>query len=55
MTRTASVIDSTTAKPALAVYIFEAADNHGAIRAYEKVGFRKVGAMHSYERGSNGT
>jgi aminoglycoside 6'-N-acetyltransferase len=32
-----------------------AADNHAAIRAYEKVGFRKVGVMHSYERGPHGT
>jgi aminoglycoside 6'-N-acetyltransferase len=32
-----------------------AADNHAAIRAYEKVGFRKVGVMRSYERGPDGT
>ena len=32
-----------------------AADNHAAIRVYEKVGFRKVGVMRSYERGPDGT
>ncbi|HJU57630.1 MAG TPA: GNAT family protein [Actinomycetota bacterium] len=32
-----------------------ATDNHAAIRAYEKVGFRKVGVMRSYERGPDGT
>ncbi len=32
-----------------------AADNAAAIRAYEKVGFRAVGVMRSYERGSDGT
>jgi aminoglycoside 6'-N-acetyltransferase len=32
-----------------------AADNAPAIRAYEKVGFRRVGVMRSYERGSDGT
>jgi len=32
-----------------------AADNAGAIRAYEKVGFRPVGVMRSYERGPDGT
>jgi aminoglycoside 6'-N-acetyltransferase len=32
-----------------------AADNEAAIRAYEKVGFRVVGVMHSYERGPDGT
>jgi aminoglycoside 6'-N-acetyltransferase len=32
-----------------------AADNRAAIRAYEKVGFRSVGVMRSYERGSDGT
>ena len=32
-----------------------AADNTAAIRAYEKVGFRAVGVMRSYERGSDGT
>jgi len=32
-----------------------AADNGTAIRAYERVGFRKVGVMRSYERGPDGT
>ena len=32
-----------------------AADNEAAIRAYQKVGFRRVGVMRSYERGSNAT
>jgi aminoglycoside 6'-N-acetyltransferase len=32
-----------------------AADNGPAIRAYEKVGFRRVGVMRSYERGPDGT
>jgi aminoglycoside 6'-N-acetyltransferase len=32
-----------------------AADNVAAIRAYEKVGFRRVGIMRSYERGPEGT
>ena len=32
-----------------------AADNAAAIRAYEKVGFRTVGVMRSYERGPDGT
>lgn len=32
-----------------------AADNAAAIRAYEKVGFRPVGVMREYERGSDGT
>jgi RimJ/RimL family protein N-acetyltransferase/SAM-dependent methyltransferase len=31
-----------------------AADNAAAIRAYEKVGFRPVGVMRSYERGPDG-
>ena len=31
-----------------------AADNVAAIRAYEKVGFRRVGLMRSYERGPDG-
>jgi aminoglycoside 6'-N-acetyltransferase len=31
-----------------------AADNTAAIRAYEKVGFRRVGIMRSYERGPDG-
>jgi aminoglycoside 6'-N-acetyltransferase len=32
-----------------------AADNVAAIRAYEKVGFRRVGVLRSYERGPDGT
>ncbi len=32
-----------------------AADNHAAIRAYEKVGFRRIGVMRSYEQGADGT
>ena len=32
-----------------------AADNVPAIRAYEKVGFRRVGVMRSYERGPDGS
>jgi aminoglycoside 6'-N-acetyltransferase len=32
-----------------------AADNAAAIRAYEKVGFRPVGVMRSYEQGTDGT
>ena len=32
-----------------------AVDNAAAIRAYEKVGFRAVGVMRSYERGPDGT
>ena len=31
-----------------------AADNAAAIRAYEKVGFRRVGIMRNYERGPDG-
>ena len=31
-----------------------AADNAAAIRAYEKVGFRRVGVMRLYERGPDG-
>lgn len=31
-----------------------AADNHPAIRCYEKVGFRAVGIMRRYERGPDG-
>jgi aminoglycoside 6'-N-acetyltransferase len=49
----------------LARYLFEgrghhrltidpAADNTAAIRAYERVGFRKVGIMRRYERGPDG-
>jgi aminoglycoside 6'-N-acetyltransferase len=32
-----------------------AADNVAAIRAYEKLGFRRVGVMRAYERGLDGT
>jgi aminoglycoside 6'-N-acetyltransferase len=32
-----------------------AADNEVAIRAYERVGFRKVGVLRKYERGPDGT
>ncbi|MFB6888261.1 GNAT family N-acetyltransferase [Kitasatospora sp. NPDC056327] len=32
-----------------------AADNAPAIRCYEKVGFRPIGVMRQYERGSDGT
>lgn len=32
-----------------------AADNHAAIRCYEKAGFRPVGVMRRYERGPDGT
>jgi aminoglycoside 6'-N-acetyltransferase len=32
-----------------------AVDNERAIRCYEKVGFRRVGVMRQYERGSDGT
>jgi aminoglycoside 6'-N-acetyltransferase len=31
-----------------------AADNHAAVRTYEKVGFRPVGVMRRYERGPDG-
>ncbi len=31
-----------------------AADNHGAIRAYARAGFRPVGVMRNYERGPDG-
>ena len=37
------------------VTIDPAADNHRAIRCYEKVGFRPVGVMRQYERGHDGT
>ena len=37
------------------IVIEPAAHNTGAIRAYEKVGFRAVGVMRSYERGPDGT
>ena len=50
----------------LALHLFEerghhrltidpAADNEAAIRAYERVGFRRVGVMRQYERGQDGT
>jgi aminoglycoside 6'-N-acetyltransferase len=56
----------TDAVRTLARYLFEerghhrlsidpAADNEPAIRAYERVGFRKVGVMRAYERGPDGT
>ena len=56
----------TEAVRVLARYLFEerghhrltidpAADNVAAIRAYEKVGFRRVGIMRKYERGPDGT
>ena len=32
-----------------------AAANERAIRAYERVGFRRVGVMRAYERGPDGT
>jgi aminoglycoside 6'-N-acetyltransferase len=32
-----------------------AADNQAAIQAYERVGFRRVGVMRTYERGPDGT
>lgn len=37
------------------ITIDPAADNEAAIRAYEKVGFRRVGVMRSYERGPDRT
>lgn len=37
------------------VTIDPAAANERAIRAYEKVGFRRVGVMRAYERGPDGT
>ena len=37
------------------VVIDPAADNHRAVRCYEKVGFRPVGVMRRYERGADGT
>jgi aminoglycoside 6'-N-acetyltransferase len=56
----------TEAMRVLARYLFEerghhrlsidpAADNEAAIRAYERVGFRRVGVMRRYERGPDGT
>lgn len=55
----------TEAVRVLARYLFEerghhrltidpAADNTAAIRAYERVGFRRVGIMRKYERGPDG-
>jgi aminoglycoside 6'-N-acetyltransferase len=37
------------------ITIDPAADNHAAIRCYEKVGFQKVGIMRQYERGADGS
>lgn len=37
------------------ITIDPAADNVHAIRAYERVGFKRVGVMRQYERGSDGT
>jgi aminoglycoside 6'-N-acetyltransferase len=37
------------------ITIDPAADNVPAIRAYEKVGFKRVGVMRRYERGADGT
>ncbi len=37
------------------ITIDPAADNAAAIRAYEKVGFRRVGVLRRYERGADGT
>ena len=37
------------------LFIDPAADNHRAIRAYEKVGFKPVGIMRQNERGPDGT
>jgi aminoglycoside 6'-N-acetyltransferase len=37
------------------ITIDPAADNERAIRAYEKVGFRRVGMMRRYERRADGT
>jgi len=36
------------------ITIDPAADNHRAIRCYQKVGFRTVGVMRQYERGNDG-
>ena len=36
------------------ITIDPAATNAAAIRAYEKVGFRRVGVMRSYERDADG-
>ncbi|MFC5947360.1 GNAT family N-acetyltransferase [Pseudonocardia lutea] len=37
------------------IVIDPAATNERAIRSYERVGFRRVGVMRSYERGGDGT
>ncbi|MGE0392647.1 MAG: GNAT family N-acetyltransferase [Vicinamibacterales bacterium] len=37
------------------ITIDPAADNLRAIRAYERVGFKRVGVMRQYERGADGT
>lgn len=37
------------------ITIDPAAANEAAIRAYEKVGFKRVGVMRQYERGADGT
>ena len=37
------------------IVIDPAAANERAIRSYERVGFRRVGVMRSYERGADGT
>jgi aminoglycoside 6'-N-acetyltransferase len=37
------------------ITIDPAADNVGAIQAYERVGFKRVGVMRRYERGADGT
>jgi aminoglycoside 6'-N-acetyltransferase len=37
------------------ITIDPAAENARAVRAYERVGFRRVGVMHAYERGADGT
>lgn len=36
------------------ITIDPAADNDNAIRAYERVGFKRVGIMRQYERGADG-
>lgn len=37
------------------ITIDPAVANERAIRAYERIGFRQVGVMRSYERGADGT
>ncbi|RYZ07386.1 MAG: N-acetyltransferase [Myxococcales bacterium] len=37
------------------VIIDPAADNHRAIRSYERAGFKRVGVLRRYERGADGT